>query len=280
MPIAFLALALGLAVSADKDFAAAPETPPVEIAWTVLQGGVLSSNAERRVKAIRALELLPHNRKAERWAEKALSDGNTDVRAQAAAVLGSMNAIGAKSQLHNALKDKEVKVVIAAAGALYEMKDPAAYDIYYALLTGGRKSSNGLLQSQLDTLHNRKEVEKLALQTGIGFIPFGGMGWEAWKTITKDDDSPVRAQAAQRLITDPDPATGRAFAASCSDKKWQVRVAVVNAIAKRGDPSLLSSVVPLLRDENDTVRYTSAAAVIYLSGRPTIRSGFKGTKTR
>jgi HEAT repeat protein len=49
-------------------------------------------------------------------------------------------------------------------------------------------------------------------------------------------------------------------------------LAVVEAIAKRGDPSLLFSVGPLLYDDNDSVRYEAAAAVIRLSGRKTQRA--------
>jgi HEAT repeat protein len=39
----------------------------------------------------------------------------------------------------------------------------------------------------------------------------------------------------------------------------------VSAIAKRGDPELVSAVIPLLEDEEDTVRFSAAAAVVRLS---------------
>jgi HEAT repeat protein len=44
-----------------------------------------------------------------------------------------------------------------------------------------------------------------------------------------------------------------------------VRASAVAAIAKRGDPELLSAIVPLLDDEQDTVRFNAAAAVVKLS---------------
>jgi len=237
----------------------------VDTAWSVLQGGVVSSAPDRRLKAIRALQLLPKSPKAQEWAEKALKDNNASVRAEAASVLGAMGASSARPSLRDALNDRELKVVLSAANSLYVLKDPIAYEVYYALLTGERKGNTGLIQSQLDTLHDKKAMEKLMFETGIGFVPFGGMGWEAWKTISRNDAAPVRAQAADRLITDPDPKTGEALAKSCSDKKWQVRAAAANAIARRADPALESSVVPLMTDDNDTVRYTAAAAVIRLS---------------
>jgi HEAT repeat protein len=44
-----------------------------------------------------------------------------------------------------------------------------------------------------------------------------------------------------------------------------VRVAAVESIAKRGDPSLLDSVVPAMSDEKEAVRYAAAATVLRLS---------------
>ena len=131
-----------------------------------------------------------------------------------------------------------------------------------------------MLESQLDTLRDHKQVEKLAFETGIGFVPYGGMGWDAIKTIRQDDSSPVRALAAQRLATDPDPKSATALAEYTVDKKARVREAVIEAIAKRGDPALLTEVVARLDDEDDSVRYDAAATVIVLSrGRPAVRAG-------
>ncbi len=245
-----------------------PEEAPVDTAWSVLQDGVQSKSSDRRAKAVHALGLLLKNQKAQGMAEKALTDVNADVRLEGATALGQIGATSSKAKLEALFEDKDVKVVVAAANALYILKDPAAYEVYYALLTGERKSSASLLQTQLNTLRDRKAMEKLAFETGIGFVPFGGMGYEAWKTVTQDDTSAVKAAAADKLATDPDPKSGRALAKSCSDKKWRVRVAAVNAIAKRGDPALLPSLVPLLTDENDAVQYEAAAAILYLSTHP------------
>ncbi len=246
----------------------APIQASVDQAWTVLKDGIDSKSSDRRAKAVHALGLLTGNAKAEEWAEKALEDTSPDVRAEAADALGEMAWGGAKPKLRAALNDADIKVVIAAANALYTLKDPAAYEVYYALLTGERKSSASLLQSQLNTLKNRKDMEKLAFETGIGFVPFGGMGYEAWKRVTQDDTSPVRAAAAEKLANDPDAKTGEALGNACSDKHWQVRAASANAIARRGDPRLLPDVVSLLYDDNDTVRSEAAGAVIRLSTRP------------
>jgi HEAT repeat protein len=240
-------------------------SPTLAKAWTILQTGVQDKSPDRRATAVRALGIAGVNMKTQSIAEKALKDDNREVRVEAATALGKMHAVTAKPALKEALKDKEAAVVLAAANALYQMNDPIAYEIYYAILTGKQKSSKGLIQSQLDILHDRKQLEKLAFETGIGFVPFGSMSYQAWKTITHDDSSAIRALAAERLAKDPDAKSGGALMEFCTDKKWQVRAAAVSAIAERGDAGLADPLNPLLEDSNDTVRYETAAALIRLS---------------
>jgi HEAT repeat protein len=153
-------------------------------------------------------------------------------------------------------------VVFAAVNALYNLGDPCAYEVYYAVLLGERKSGEGLVESQMKMLKDPKAMARMGFEQGLGFIPFAGVGYSVLKTMTKDDTSPVRAAAAQKLIRDADPKTSEALMRTASDKKWLVRAAVVDAIARRGDPALLRAVWPLLNDENDTVRFSAAAAIL------------------
>jgi HEAT repeat protein len=85
----------------------------------------------------------------------------------------------------------------------------------------------------------------------------------------------VRAAAAERLANDPDLKSGRALADACSDKKWRVRVAAVDAIAERGDPVLIDALIPLLEDDNESVRYDAAAAILRLKTRGATRRSRK-----
>ncbi len=114
-------------------------------------------------------------------------------------------------------------------------------------------------------LKDPKAMAQMGLQQGLGFIPFAGIGYTVFRSATKDDTSPVRAAAAQKLIRDADPKTAEALMQSASDKKWLVQASVVDAIAKRGDPALLKAVWPLLSNENEIVRFTAAAAVLRLT---------------
>jgi HEAT repeat protein len=243
----------------------------INTTWTILEQGASDKSADKRAKAAHGLGLLQKNKKAEGILEKALLDENFHVRTAAAKALGQIGMASARPKLRQALNDSEVEVVIAAANSLYLLKDPAAYEVYYALLTGARKSSEGLVHSELHILKDRRSMEKMAFEIGIGFVPFGGMGYEAWKTITKDDTSAVRAVAAERLATDPDPKSARALGDACSDRKWEVRLAAVDAIAERGDPALIDPLIPLLEDTSDTVMYDAAAAILRLKTRPSRR---------
>jgi HEAT repeat protein len=169
--------------------------------------------------------------------------------------------------LKGALKDKASSVVFAAANALFVMGDPDAYEVFYAVLTGQKKSGDSLVDSQMKMLKDPKALTQLGMEAGIGFIPFGGVSYKVFKMSTADAVSPVRAAAAGKLVGDPDPKSGQALANAASDEKWLVRAAAIGALVRRNDPGALKVITPLLGDENDVVRFNAAAAVIQLSAR-------------
>ena len=238
---------------------------PQQQAWDILQAGISDKSASKRAQAVRALGLLPGNRRAVAAAERALEDNEPAVRAAAATALGQMGSTASIPKLRKMLSDKEASVVLAAAHAMRALHDPIAYEVFYEILTGERKSSGGLISGGMETLKDRKKLAQLGFEQGIGFVPFAGMGYSAFKALTKDDTSPVRAAAAKILSSDPDPRSGQALVQAASDKKWMVQVAALEAIAKRGDPALLNGIVPVMSDKNEAVRLTAAAAVFRLS---------------
>jgi HEAT repeat protein len=242
------------------------ETPKHK-AWDMLLTAILSKRSSDRTDGIRALGLLRDTKQARDLAESGLKDPVPDVRKSAATALGQMRATQSIPKLENALSDKKIGVVMAAAQSLRELKqDRAAYDVYYELLMGERKSGDGIIAKQLETLKNPKELAKIGVTEGIGYIPFAGIGWEAYRTMHKKDPNPVRAVAATLLAHDPDPESSKALVKATNDKDWIVRAAAVEAIAQRGDPSLLTHVIGKFSDKNPKVRYSAAAAVIRLSG--------------
>lgn len=246
---------------------ATPKTvkTPKQEAWQILDTACIGDKTSGRATAIRVLGLMPNDAKARKLAEKALADDKAEVRSAAAAALGDMKSRTSIPKLREALDDKDPAVALAAAHSLERMHDESAYEVYYEVLTGQRKAGRGLIASETSVLKDPKKMAQLGFEEGIGFIPFAGIGWGAIKAITKDDSSPIRAAAAKVLGQDPDPATTKALADAAGDKSWLVRAAALEALAKRGDPSVLDTVKLYMSDEKDAVKYTAAAAVLRLT---------------
>ena len=236
-----------------------------EQAWDILRANVTEKDTGKRAQAVRVLGLLRGESEALQMARKALDDGKPEVRAAAATALGQMRSQMSVPRLRTLLSDKEPSVVLAAASALMTFKDQSAYDVYYEVLTGERKTGQGLIAGEVQTMKDPKKLAEQGFNEGIGFVPFAGIGWSAFKTLRTDDVSPIRAAAAKMLANDRDPESGDALVNAASNKSWIVRAAALESIAKRGDPHLLVGIVGALADENTSVRCTAAAAVIRLS---------------
>lgn len=243
---------------------ARPETAD-HVGWRLLLTGLHSSSVEERLGAVRVLGLLRDDAKAASLAEDALADAKPEVRSAAATALGEMHSTGSIPKLKQALADKEIPVVLAAARALHEMKDQAGFETYYEILTGKRKGSQGFIAEQTAILHDPKKLAEMGFEQGIGYIPYAGMGWDAVRTILKNDASPIKAAAATMLTQDPDPESAKALVTASRDKNWVVRVAALEAIAKRGDAALRAEVEPSMYDTKREVRYTAAATVVHLA---------------
>ncbi len=235
-----------------------------EVAWNLILSGLQSSDSEERVTAVRVLGLLIHDPKAADSAEHALGDSKPEVRGAAATALGQMHSTESIPKLKQVLSDKDVSVALAAARALHEMKEKAGYEVYYEILTGEQKGSEGLIAQQTAILHDPKKLTELGFEQGIGYVPFASMGWDALRVILKNDSSPVRAAAATMLADDPDPASAKALVQATQDKNWIVRVAALEAVAKRGDPALRIKIEPSMYDPKREVRCTAAATVLRL----------------
>jgi HEAT repeat protein len=238
---------------------------PQQSAWSVLNSGLMNSSSDKRVKAVHVLGELPGNKLAEDAALTALKDDKPEVRAAGAQALGDMGNKNAIPQLVEMVNDAEPSVILAAH-SLIVLGDNRGYNVYYAVLTGERKTGTSLTDQQKKMLKDPKKMAGLGFQVGMGFVPFGGMAVSGFKLLTKDDTSPVLAAAALTLAKDPDPKSGQALAnAAATQEKWLVRAAAFDAIAKRGDPSLMHIAVDGLQDKQDEVEYSAAGAVIRLS---------------
>ncbi len=235
-------------------------------AWSLLEAGLTQKSAARRVAAVRVLGHISNDPHAIELAEKALKDKSSLVRTAAATSLGEMHASSADSSLKAALDDKNFSVVMAAAHALLLLKDRMSYDVYYEVYIGERKNNSGMIAQQMQILHDPKQLAQMAFNEGIGYVPFSGIPWGAYQTITKDRKNGVAAKAVllSALATDPEARTGKLLLTVSQNKNWVLRVAALEAIAKRGEPGLLQGIEPRLSDPKREVRLAAAATIIRL----------------
>ena len=235
-------------------------------AWTVLQAGLSNRNTDNRTVATRLLGGLTKNAQAQDLALKALSDNRPEVRAAGAEALGNMQAKSAIPQLQNLVQtEQDAGVTIAAGRALVALGDPLGYAVYYAILTGERKSGAGLFENQRRMLSDPKRIATFGFEQGVGFIPFGGLTLGVFRSLRRDDVSPIRAASAEVLITDPDPRTTEALKRAVADNSWVVRAAAIDALGKRNDASVIPALEPALDDGREAVSYAAAAAIIRLT---------------
>jgi HEAT repeat protein len=257
-------LVLSLTISAIPMLA---QQPAQTKAWDVLNAGLTDKDAGERAVAVRVLGLLPGDAQAQKLALTALKDEKPEVRAAAADTLGQLKAKSAATPLADTILggEQDVSVILACARSLILLGDARGYNVYYAVLTGERKTGASLLDQQKKMLKDPKALAQFGFEQGIGFIPFAGLGYGAFKMMNKDDVSPVRAAATKMLINDPDPKTTAALVAAAGDKSWIVRMAALEALGRRGNRTVVPQIETHLDDEKDVVRYTAAGAIIRLS---------------
>lgn len=244
---------------------------PVDQAWSILQSAVTDKQADQRAAAMRALQLLPGQAKAIDMAEQTLQDKDPAVRAAAALSLGAMRSKNSVPKLTAALSDKDGGVVMAAAKSLTELGDEKGFAVYYAVVTGTHKSGSSLVGGEEKELNqilsNPGQMATMAFEQGIGFVPFGGIGYGAYQHFhqSAEKEQIVQAVAVRVLANDPDPRSGKALVTATTSKSWLVRTAAYDALARRGEKALLAEIQAGLRDQKEEVKLTAAAAVIRLS---------------
>jgi HEAT repeat protein len=242
----------------------ASQTDAQKQAWNILVEGA-HGNLDKRGNAIQALGLDPGDPEAVRLAEDALGDNEASVRGAAAKALGALGSPDSIPKLQNLVNEKDISVALAVGHALVQLKSNSGYDVYYSLVVGVRKGRTSPINEELNQMKTPAKAIRFAFDQGVGFLPYGGYGMEAFHAWKKRSTAPTRAAAARELAGDPDPRSGQALVKAVSDKDWSVRAAAVEAIAKRGDPALLADIVPAMSDRKDIVRYSAAAGVLRLS---------------
>jgi len=248
---------------------------PGEQAWEILKTGISSTKSDTRANTARALALVTNDAKVVELLDQALEDKDADVRSAAATSLGTLKAKSSiPKMIEIAKKETDGDVVMAIAKALTEMGQEKGYEVFYAVVTGERKSGQGLMASQekmmTDTLKNPKAMANVAFQQGMGFVPFGGVALGAFQAVRANgkNQALVKAAAVKTLGHDPDPRSTKAIVGATTDKEWIVRAAAFDALARRGDSAVVPDIMNGLSDKEDVVQLTAAAAIMHLADIP------------
>jgi HEAT repeat protein len=236
-------------------------------AWDILKAGVSDSNTAKRQQAISSLAILTGSPRAAQLAEHALQDPQASVRKAAVIALGGMSSKSSVPKIKDILPSANAETVVAIAAVLKQFNDPIGYSIYYEILTGQRKTNGGILSG----LEDKKTLEKMGFEEAIGFIPFGGVGWGAYEYFKRLGTPGVDVAAAAALATDPDPSARTALIHASFGGKAIVRLAALQALARRGDRTVVDSIEPAMYSEIPLVSYTAAAAIAHLTELPAIR---------
>ena len=232
-------------------------------AWSVLETGLHDEHTNKRIQALAALGLMEGDKKAIQIAERALHEPNPDMRRAAVTALGDMDSKRSAPLLKALIPTTDPKTIITIAAALNKLKDPEADEIYYEVLTGKRKDGNTIT----DGIKDRKAIEKMGVETAIGFLPFGGVGTGAYNYF-KDNASShsnVYVTAANALAEDRDPLAEKALVQTAVGAKEPVQIAALRALARRGDPTVIDDIYPVMQSNKTEVSYIAAATILHLS---------------
>jgi HEAT repeat protein len=259
-----------------------PDKQPgaAERAWDVLAKGIANKNPSLRIDALQALSNIGAHPKAIKLTLIGLADEDPDVRQVAAITLGEMKAYAAIRQLRTALADDPApQVAFAAARALWQLGDRSGRAVLLEVLAGERKTSDGILQSEIRDIRRRVRDRKGLALTGAAkgagalFGPIG-TGLSLAHELKKGSATSARALSATLLTNDSDPRTLAALRAALSDTDWNVRQAAATALGRIGRPQVISALDTLLQDDKPEVRYAAAAAMVKLTSRKTNAAQF------
>jgi hypothetical protein len=136
---------------------------------------------DKRADAIQALGLASRDAAAVRLAEDALGDKEALVRGAAAKALGALGSPESIPKLQNLLTDQDISVALAVGHALIQLKSNSGYDLYYSLVVGVRKDKTSPIAGELNQMKTPARAIRFAFDQGVGFMPYGGYGMEAYR---------------------------------------------------------------------------------------------------
>jgi HEAT repeat protein len=241
-------------------------------ARSILREGLEASDPLVRVEAITATSMIGYHELVLARLEHCLKE--KDVRVRLAAVhafvdLASPQGIEPlRSVLQN---DKVPEVAFAAAQALQKLNDPAGAKALMEVYEGKRKSTSGMIEQKeretTNQFHSFYSSLMFITSKGIGYVPVPGVGegFTALEALTHDKGVSDRARVVLILGGSNSTETLDWLRGALQDKDWSVRAAAAQMIAHGAHVELRDNLVPLFSDKNRKVRFRAAGAFLHVA---------------
>jgi HEAT repeat protein len=267
-------LVAGLAIAFLCGQAAPAQTastdPNVQKAKDLLLKGVASGNPDTRQLAVMAASLIGDRSEVLTKLYSMLeTDKDVPVKITIISTLGSFNNPAVVPSLQKALKDPVPEVDLAAALALYGLKQPDGKAFLLDVLEGKQKTTSSFMSSEKRSLARMTHTPTttfLGIVANQFALPGLGSGMESAVGLSADPASMASSSVIFSLAKDKnDPTIWAALAAALGDKAWAIRAAAVHVIAMHDDPALIDKLVPLMDDKKEQVSFRAAAGYLRLT---------------
>jgi HEAT repeat protein len=266
--VAGLAIAFLSAPTAPAQTAAAD--PNVQKAKDILLKGVASGNPDTRSLAVMSASLIGDRSEVLTKLYSMLeTDKDVPTKIVIISTLGSFNNPAVVPSLQKALKDPIPEVELAAALALFGLKQPDGKAFLLDALAGTQKTTSSFMSSEKRSLARMTHTPTttfLGIVANQFALPGLGSGMESAVGLSADPASMASSSVIFSLAKDKnDPAVWTALEKALTDKEWATRAAAVHVIAMHNDPALIGQVTPLMDDKKDQVSFRAAAAYLRLT---------------
>jgi HEAT repeat protein len=243
--------------------------PNVQKAKDILLKGVASGNPDTRSLAVMSASLIGDRSEVLTKLYSMLeTDKDVPTRITIISTLGSFNNPAVVPSLQKALKDPVPEVDLAAALALFGLKQPEGKAFLLDALSGSQKTTSSFMSSEKRSLARMTHTPTttfLGIVANQFALPGLGSGMESAVGLSADPASMASSSVIFSLAKDKnDPAVWAALEKALGDKEWATRAAAVHVIAMHNDPALIDKILPLMDDKKEQVSFRAAAAYLRL----------------
>jgi HEAT repeat protein len=248
---------------------AGADDPNVQKAKGILLKGVASGNPDTRSLAVMSASLIGDRSEVLTKLYSMLeTDKDVPTRITIISTLGSFNNPAVIPSLQKALKDPVPEVELAAALALFGLKQADGKAFLLDALNGKQKTTSSFMSSEKRSLARMTHTPTttfLGIVANQFALPGLGSGMESAVGLSADPASMASSSVIFSLAKDKnDPAVWAALEKALGDKEWATRAAAVHVIAMHNDPALIDKILPLMDDKKEQVSFRAAAAYLRL----------------